>query len=92
MLAERGYDGPPLNIGSGQDLSIRELAEAVCAEVAAAGGTARGFLLDASDWDAVGVEIGDGAAVWSRSVGCGKCRRTAQVGLPRLSPSLCLGR
>jgi hypothetical protein len=25
-------------------------------------------------------------------VGCGKCRRTAQVGLPRLSPSLCLER
>lgn len=36
--------------------------------------------------------IGDGAAVWSRPVGCGKGRRTAQVGLPRLSPSLCLGR
>lgn len=25
-------------------------------------------------------------------MGCGKGRRTAQVGLPRLSPSLCLGR
>lgn len=36
--------------------------------------------------------IGGGAAVWSRPVGCGKGRRTAQVGLPRLSPSLCLGR
>ena len=36
--------------------------------------------------------IGGGAAVWSRPVGCGKCRRTAQVGLPRLSPSLCLER
>ncbi|GAB6110798.1 3-oxoacyl-[acyl-carrier-protein] reductase [Desulfomicrobium escambiense] len=34
-------------------VSRPELAEAVCAEVAAAGGTARGFLLDASDWDAV---------------------------------------
>ena len=29
MLAETGYDGAPLNIGSGGDLSIRELAEAV---------------------------------------------------------------
>ncbi|CAI10279.1 hypothetical protein p1B41 (plasmid) [Aromatoleum aromaticum EbN1] len=36
--------------------------------------------------------IGGGAAVWSRPVGCGKCRRTAQVGLPRLSPSLCFER
>ena len=34
-------------------VSRPELASAVCAEVAAAGGTARGFLLDASDWDAV---------------------------------------
>jgi len=33
MLAETGYDGPPLNIGSGADLSIRELAEAVVREV-----------------------------------------------------------
>ena len=32
MLAETGYDGPPLNIGSGADLSIRELAEAVVRE------------------------------------------------------------
>jgi len=29
MLAEQGYAGPPINIGSGSDLSIRELAEAV---------------------------------------------------------------
>lgn len=29
MLARSGYDGAPLNIGSGHDLSIRELAEAV---------------------------------------------------------------
>ena len=34
-------------------VSRPELAEAVCAEVVAAGGAARGFLLDASDWDAV---------------------------------------
>jgi 3-oxoacyl-[acyl-carrier protein] reductase len=34
-------------------VSRPELAEAVCAEVAAEGGSARGFLLDASDWDAV---------------------------------------
>ena len=34
-------------------VSRPELAEAVCAEVAATDGTARGFLLDASDWDAV---------------------------------------
>ena len=34
-------------------VSRPELAEGVCAEVAAAGGAARGFLLDASDWDAV---------------------------------------
>ncbi len=34
-------------------VSRPELAETVCAEVAAEGGTARGFLLDASDWDAV---------------------------------------
>ncbi len=33
MLAESGYDGSPLNIGCGDDLSIRELAEAVCATV-----------------------------------------------------------
>jgi len=33
MLAETGYDGAPLNIGCGDDLSIRELAEAVCATV-----------------------------------------------------------
>jgi GDP-L-fucose synthase len=29
MLTQRGYDGPPINIGCGNDLSIRELAEAV---------------------------------------------------------------
>ena len=34
-------------------VSRPELAESVCAEVAAEGGTAQGFLLDASDWDAV---------------------------------------
>ncbi|ACU88197.1 3-oxoacyl-[acyl-carrier-protein] reductase [Desulfomicrobium baculatum] len=34
-------------------VSRPELAEAVCAEVMADGGAARGFLLDASDWDAV---------------------------------------
>jgi 3-oxoacyl-[acyl-carrier protein] reductase len=34
-------------------VSRPELAEAVCAEVAEAGGTAQGFQLDASDWDAV---------------------------------------
>jgi 3-oxoacyl-[acyl-carrier protein] reductase len=34
-------------------VSRPELAEAVCSEIAAAGGSARGFLLDASDWDAV---------------------------------------
>lgn len=34
-------------------VSRPELAETVCAEVAAEGGTAHGFLLDASDWDAV---------------------------------------
>lgn len=34
-------------------VSRPELAEAVCAEVAADGGSARSFLLDASDWDAV---------------------------------------
>jgi 3-oxoacyl-[acyl-carrier protein] reductase len=34
-------------------VSRPELAEAVCTEIAAAGGSARGFLLDASDWDAV---------------------------------------
>jgi GDP-L-fucose synthase len=37
MLAERAYDGPPLNIGSGTDLSIRELAEAVCETVGFSG-------------------------------------------------------
>ncbi|MGE4439996.1 MAG: 3-oxoacyl-[acyl-carrier-protein] reductase [Desulfomicrobium sp.] len=34
-------------------VSRPELAETVCAEVAAEGGSACGFLLDASDWDAV---------------------------------------
>jgi GDP-L-fucose synthase len=33
MLAEQGYRGPPINIGSGSDLSIRELAEAVVSTV-----------------------------------------------------------
>jgi GDP-L-fucose synthase len=33
MLAETGYAGAPLNIGCGEDLSIRELAEAVCKTV-----------------------------------------------------------
>lgn len=34
-------------------VSRPELAEAVCKEVATSGGCAQGFLLDASDWDAV---------------------------------------
>jgi GDP-L-fucose synthase len=29
QLMERGYDGPPLNIGTGEDVTIRELAEMV---------------------------------------------------------------
>lgn len=29
FLAERGYDGPLINIGAGEDVTIRELAEAV---------------------------------------------------------------
>jgi GDP-L-fucose synthase len=33
LLADSGYDGPALNIGSGQDLSIRELAQAVVTTV-----------------------------------------------------------
>ncbi len=33
MLAETGYDGAPLNIGSGADVSIRELAETIVAAV-----------------------------------------------------------
>jgi len=34
-------------------VSRPELAESVCTEVAETGGTTRGYLLDASDWDAV---------------------------------------
>jgi GDP-L-fucose synthase len=33
MLAESGYNGAPLNIGSGADVSIRELAETIVAAV-----------------------------------------------------------
>ena len=29
FLAERGYDGPLINIGAGEDVTIRELAESV---------------------------------------------------------------
>jgi len=27
---ERGYDGPLVNVGTGEDVTIRELAETVC--------------------------------------------------------------
>lgn len=36
-LAERGYDGPLVNIGTGQDITIRELAETTMAVVGFAG-------------------------------------------------------
>lgn len=33
FLMEQGYDGPLINIGTGTDLTIRELAEKICAAV-----------------------------------------------------------
>lgn len=68
MLAERGYDGPPLNIGSGQDLSIRELAEAVCDTV---GFTGR-LVFDASKPDGMPRKLLDSSRLlamgWSPTV------------------------
>ncbi len=68
MLAERGYDGAPLNIGSGQDLSIRELAEAVCETV---GFTGR-LVFDASKPDGMPRKLLDSSRLlamgWSPTV------------------------
>jgi GDP-L-fucose synthase len=62
-LVEADYSGPPLNIGSGEDLSIRELAQAVCTTV---GYTGR-LVFDTSKPDGMPRKLLDSAAM--RSLG-----------------------
>jgi GDP-L-fucose synthase len=68
MLAETGYDGPPLNIGSGSDVSIRELAETVVREVGFGGR----LVFDASKPDGIRRKLLDSSRIaalgWSATV------------------------
>jgi len=59
MLAESGYAGPPLNIGWGADLSIRELAETVVETVGFRGR----LVFDASKPDGMPRKLLDSARV-----------------------------
>lgn len=69
MLAESGYAGAPINIGSGTDLSIRELAEAVVATVGFRGR----LVFDASKPDGMPRKLLDSARIralgWQPTVG-----------------------
>ncbi len=82
MLAERGYDGPPLNIGSGTDLSIRELAEAVCETV---GFTGR-LVFDASKPDGMPRKLLDSSRLlamgWTPTVPLREGLRRAYAAAP----------
>ena len=68
MLAETGYDGAPINIGCGTDLSIRELAEAV-AETTGFRGR---LVFDASQPDGIARKLLDSSRInalgWQPSV------------------------
>jgi GDP-L-fucose synthase len=59
MLAEAGYDGPPLNVGCGADLSIRELAETVARVVGFRGR----LVFDASRPDGVARKLLDSTRI-----------------------------
>lgn len=69
MLAETGYTGAPLNIGSGSDLSIRELAEAVVETVGFEGR----LVFDASKPDGMPRKLLDSTRIqalgWKPAVG-----------------------
>jgi GDP-L-fucose synthase len=59
MLAETGYDGPPLNIGSGNDVSIRELAGLVADVVGFRGK----LVFDASKPDGIARKLLDSSRI-----------------------------
>jgi GDP-L-fucose synthase len=97
MLAEQGYDAAPINIGSGADLSIRELAEAVVGTVGYRGrlvfdaskpdGIPR-KLLDSSRMLATGwrpsTGLAEGLALAYRAGGFTSGRATRERGIPGL--------
>jgi GDP-L-fucose synthase len=82
MLAERGYQGPPLNIGSGSDVSIRELAETIVHEVGFRGRLA----FDAGKPDGMPRKLLDSSRVaalgWRASLPLGEGIRRAYAAAP----------
>jgi GDP-L-fucose synthase len=82
MLAETGYAGAPLNIGSGSDLSIRELAEAVVETVGFEGR----LVFDASKPDGMPRKLLDSARIqalgWKPAVGLREGLRRAYDSAP----------
>ena len=86
MLVEQGYDGPPINIGSGSDVSIRELAEAVVREVGYRGR----LVFDASKPDGIPRKLLDSSRIaalgWRATVPLDEGLRRAYATAP-FSPS-----
>lgn len=82
MLAETGYDGGPMNIGCGDDLSIRQLAEAVCDTVGYRGR----LVFDASKPDGMPRKLLDssriGALGWRPTVPLAEGLRRAYEAAP----------
>ena len=82
LLAETGYDGGPLNIGCGDDLSIRQLAEAVCDTVGYRGR----LVFDASKPDGMPRKLLDssriGALGWRPTVPLAEGLRRAYEAAP----------
>jgi len=80
MLARTGFDGPPINIGCGTDLSIRELAEAIVRTVGFRGR----LVFDPSSPDGMPRKLLDSSRVnalgWAPTVGLNEgLRRTYAV-------------
>jgi len=82
MLAASGHAGPPLNIGSGSDLSIRELAEAVAETVGYRGR----LVFDTTKPDGMPRKLLDSARIrelgWQPGVGLGDGLRRAYAAAP----------
>ena len=83
MLAETGYDGAPLNIGSGEDVSIRELAEAVMRRRWA---STAGIVFDASKPDGTPRKLLDSSRItalgWRPSVSLAEGLKRAYAAAP----------
>jgi len=82
QLVEHGYDGPPINIGSGADVSIRDLAQAVVREVGFCGQ----LIFDATKPDGIPRKLLDSSRIsalgWRATVPLGEGLRRAYAAAP----------